>query len=108
MRICSRIQMDLDTKVASRERFGMIDPDKGYEGGKTCCLQQIDNYSWDKDIYPQIHDISDDGIPRCIFVPDQRVFRQLIKAVVTKRSKETDEVFLLRLGLIDNPHAYMA
>jgi len=40
--------------------------------------------------------------PKCVFVPNKEVMRSMIKALVKYGSKDSDEVFLLRFGLITN------
>ena len=70
MRICSRLQMDLSNKVSSLERFGMIDPDQKVDVATARTLAQINDYSWEANIYPHQPEVGEDGVPRCIFVPD--------------------------------------
>ena len=41
--------------------------------------------------------------PTCIFMPDKKVLRIMIKACVLKPPAESNETFFVRFGLIDDP-----
>ena len=37
--------------------------------------------------------------PKCIFVPDKRLIKEMIKALLKYGPKDSEEIFLLRFGL---------
>ena len=45
--------------------------------------------------------------PRCIFLPTVKLIRQIMNAMVQKDPAETNETFLLKLGLLENPNLYL-
>jgi hypothetical protein len=44
--------------------------------------------------------------PKCIFIPDRKLIRQMINAIVRRDTEESFDDFLLRLGLLDNPNQF--
>jgi len=66
--------------------------------------QKMSMAEWLHDIYPV--GIIFDALkvkqpPKCIFVPDRRIIRIMIAAVVAKDENITDERFILKFGLIE-------
>ena len=67
--------------------------------------EYISSLDFENDIYPQ--DIMDAAVknkkpPKCIFVPTIPLLRSMIRAVVDREPNESETLFLLRFGLIQN------
>ena len=45
--------------------------------------------------------------PKCIFIPSRTLLRRMFKALINKKSDETDEEFLFKFGLMENPNDYL-
>ena len=46
--------------------------------------------------------------PKCIFIPDRKLARQMILAVIKKSPNLPDDIFLLKFALVKNPNKAMA
>jgi hypothetical protein len=45
--------------------------------------------------------------PKCIFLPNKQMIRQMIRAAMKWGKTDTEEAFLLRFGLLDDPNWYL-
>ena len=45
--------------------------------------------------------------PKCIFVPEKELIRKMIKANILYGEKDSETIFLLRFGLLDNPNWHL-
>jgi hypothetical protein len=45
--------------------------------------------------------------PKTIFAPSRNIYRQMIRAVAEKKESQSDDVFLLRFGLMENYIEYL-
>jgi hypothetical protein len=115
MEICARLSMNLRNKISDLEAFAMSMPldleVKSFTptGIKSLKLKYFKS-DFNVDLYPAdiVLDARKQQLPpKCIFVPDRKILRAMIKAVVLKPEHQTDYQFLLRFSLLDNALQYL-
>ena len=110
--LCARLNFDFTNKVEKLEDFTMVTPTSEVIMLKSSIYKVIKhvNNPFYKNLYPK-HVIKqameDKTPPRCIFLPDNALIRSLLNAMIQKDPAETNETFLLKLGLLENPNLYL-
>jgi len=89
-----------ETKVKAAKRFAR-EFDKKLDRMKYHLRCQ----SLDRNVYPSFA-MQADRAPRMIFLPDKQVCRILIRAIVSKKATEKEDMFLLRFALVENPNSF--
>ena len=94
--------MDLENKVSSLEKFALIIP-SDFDKSLMRVQSHLSRISWATDIYPYYYDFEGKmTVPKCIFVPDCKVYRTMISAIASKPPDQTEAQFLLTFGLLEN------
>ena len=101
--------MDRMNTIDSFEEVGMCNPfrtKKSLEKAKN----SINELEFDTEVYPKaIFEAITTAIvmkeekinpPKCIFVPDTKMIRIMIKALLTYGKNDQEDVFLLRFGIL--------
>ena len=103
--------MDLTNQVKNLEKFQMIDPtDENSALSLSLARQTLKGNDVQSTIYPRyVFEplLAGTDNPRCIFIPEKKLLRKMIRSLVQKDEQESSAAFLLRFGLIDNPHKYI-
>lgn len=104
--IACRLNMDLKNKVNNLEKHGLLDPGN-FEKSIIRVEEESHKTSWATTVYPHYYDSEGKKMaPKCIYVPDRKVFRIMIKAIIEKHVDTSDFRFLLKFGLLENLSEY--
>lgn len=100
--------MDLKTKVTALCDIGMTDPHADFNQTIAKTLTMVRKLEFDKEFYPEEtmeYSKKYNKAPKCIFIPDRELVRNIIMSMIMKRDDEREGEFLLKFGLID-PESY--
>ena len=111
-RICARLNFDFRNRVEKLEDFLMMDPSSDIKVVKKNLkkVKQLASRPFYNNVYPQkvIDEANKEGIPpRCIYLPTKELMRKLITYVAQKSKSETNETFLVKFGLLEEPLFYL-
>ena len=104
------MQMDRTNTVSNFSELGMANPFKTKSSLKDA-ISEVKTFDFLTEVYPSavmksimeaIKNKENVQAPRCIFVPDDKLIRQMQKALLKYAHKDSEEIFLLRFGLIKN------
>jgi hypothetical protein len=100
--------METKNKVHSFEEVALCDP--------SCTLKSLENaketvriFDFYTEVYPSyimqaimeaLNNNEKVQPPKCVFIPETEMLRVMIRALVEHGNKDTEEVFLLRFGLV--------
>jgi len=115
--LMQRMAMDRDNTVDSFEEMGLTDPIESQvslvEARKVVSNLEFETSAYPlKVICPIYKDVIDhpyDDVytyPKCIFMPSRALLRKIFPVMVKFASQESDQEFLLRFGLLENPISY--
>ena len=89
----------------------MVEPHEEKWFINLCAAKQtMTRADYNIDIYPVgiIYDACKAKIaPKCVFIPDRRIIRLMIDAVMTKSVTESDENFMVRFGIIYKENRFL-
>ena len=105
----SSFSLDTKNKIKSLHEIFMFEPFKKHKTNMAKITVVLQNLNVNINVYS--NEVAEECVkykrpPRCVFLPDKMVFRQLIKAVCKKDKNECDEHFFLKLGLLVEPSEY--
>jgi hypothetical protein len=97
------------------EDVGMLDP---FEIPKSFELahEVLKQYNFYTEVYPDnvVSEILEATTekrnmqpPKCIFVPSKKIVRTMIRAMAEYGATDSEECFLLRFGLLEDPNWYI-
>lgn len=101
--------------ISSFTSLQLINPfsDRGLEDAKNALIP----VTFSIDVYPKkivaeiIEKSETTGTvikpPKCIFLPNKQMIRLMIRAAFKWAKTDTEEAFLLRFGLLDDPNWYL-
>jgi hypothetical protein len=104
------LQLECAHKIEKLESVILTDP-FAFEKSHKANLKEIESIDLYTNVYPdsltvplQLHMQDTDVIsyPGCIFIPDEKIMRIILKGVAVLGKTETDSNVLLRFGLIEN------
>ena len=107
MQVAFRMQMDRTNTVSNFYELGMTDPMKTKESLKDA-LSEVGTFDFFTEVYPSsvmksiVESIKNQEKvqpPKCIFMPDKSLLKQMIKGLLKYGAKDTEDIFLLRFGL---------
>ena len=107
MQVAFRMQMDRTNEVSNFYELGMTDPMKTKKSLKDA-YSEVKTFDFFTEVYPasvmksimeSIKHKEKVQPPRCIFMPNKSLLKQMIKGLLKYGAKDTEDIFLLRFGL---------
>jgi hypothetical protein len=107
--------MDFKNQIDEFEDVGMLNP---FETTQSFVKahETLKYYNFNTEVYPDtvISELLEATKehrnikpPKCIFVPSKKIVRIMIKAMAEFATRDSQECFLLRFGLLDDPNWYL-
>ena len=100
MAACMRIELSRRNKVCSFASIGCCDPSK--EKSHKQALKSMNELMLEDEVYEDMN--IGKRPPKCIFIPDKKMVRIMIKAVLNFKDRESHEAFIMKFGLMEKKH----